>query len=77
MGSRWWNRHLNDRSGPPLVDVMYHSEVEYNSDTFIDLPSLTLAWKPERGCNCSKGLVDIPIHAHIHVHRYQRCVIAP
>lgn len=43
MGSRWWHCHLNDRSGPPLVDVMYHSEVEYNSDTFIDLPPLALA----------------------------------
>ena len=43
MGSRWWNRHLHDRSGPPLVDIMYHSEVEYNIDTLINLPSPALA----------------------------------
>ncbi len=43
MGSRWWSRHLNDCSGPPLVDVIYLSGVEYNSDTLINLPSPALA----------------------------------
>ena len=43
MGSRWWNRHLNDCSGPPLVDVIYISEVEYNYDTYIDSSSPALA----------------------------------
>ena len=43
MGSRWWNRHLNDCSGASLVDVIYLSEVEYNYDTLIDPPSPALA----------------------------------
>lgn len=39
MGGRRRDRHLNDCSGPPLVDVIYLSEVEYNCDTLIDLPT--------------------------------------
>jgi hypothetical protein len=43
MGSGWWDRHLDDCSGPPLVDVIYLSGVEYICDTFIDFPLPALA----------------------------------
>lgn len=33
MGSRRWDRHLDDCSGPPLVDIIYLSEVESTNVT--------------------------------------------
>jgi len=42
MGSCWWDRHLDDCSGPPLIDVIYSSGVKYICDTLIgsSLPAL-------------------------------------
>ena len=54
MGSRWWDRHLNDCSGSPVVDVIYFPGEEYIVTRLLTsrrLPSPTL---PEQDTNASK-----------------------
>jgi hypothetical protein len=68
VGGGGWDRHLNNCPGPPLVDVIYLSEVEYNCDTLIDLPWPALA--SDSLARMQTLQMPTPIHAYTHGHRY-------